>query len=212
MSAPFAAWQPESATQGRVIELFRETLGYDYLGNWKDRDGNRNVEEALLRAFLQCTRPADDPLIARAVAEFQARRRRSVARPLRRQQIRLRLLRYGVKVAPAAGGNHETIWLIDWKNPDANHFAVAEEVTVKGFDAKAATKRPDIVLYVNGIALGVLELKRSTTSMAAGIRQNLDNQKKEFIRPFFTTMQLVMAGNDTEGLRYGTIETKSSII
>ncbi len=69
-------------------------------------------------------------------------------------------------------------------------------------------KRPDIVLYVNGIALGVLELKRSTVSVSEGIRQNLDNQKKISVRRFFTTMQLVMAGNDTEGLRYGTIETR----
>ena len=76
-----------------------------------------------------------------------------------------------------------------------------------GADAKAHDKRPDIVLYVNGIALGVLELKRSTVSVAEGIRQNLDNQKKDFIEPFFSTMQLVMAGNDTEGLRYGTIQT-----
>ena len=43
--------------------------------------------------------------------------------------------------------------------------------------------------------------------MTEGIRQNLDNQESDFIRPFFHTMQLVMAGNDTEGLRYGTIET-----
>ena len=69
------------------------------------------------------------------------------------------------------------------------------------------TKRPDLVLYVNGIALGVLELKRSTVSVAEGIRQNLASQKKEFIRPFFSTVQLVMAGNDTEGLRYGVIQT-----
>ena len=69
------------------------------------------------------------------------------------------------------------------------------------------TKRPDLVLYVNGIALGVLELKRSTVSVTEGIRQNLDSQKKEFIRPFHATVQLVMAGNDTEGLRYGVIET-----
>ena len=69
------------------------------------------------------------------------------------------------------------------------------------------TKRPDLVLYVNGIALGVLELKRSTVSVTEGIRQNLDSQKKEFIRSFFATVQLVMAGNDTEGLRYGVIET-----
>ena len=92
---------------------------------------------------------------------------------------------------------------IDWKNPAANHFAIAEEVTVTGKN----TKRPDIVLYVNGIAIGVLELKRSTVSVAQGVRQNLDSQKKNFIQPFFSTVQLVMAGNDTEGLRYGVIET-----
>ena len=69
------------------------------------------------------------------------------------------------------------------------------------------SKRPDLVLYVNGIALGVLELKRSTVSVTEGIRQNLDSQKKEFIRPFFSTVQLAMAGNDTEGLRYGVIDT-----
>ena len=81
-------------------------------------------------------------------------------------------------------------------------------MTLPGADAKAHGKRPDVVLYVNGIALGVLELKRSTVSVAEGIRQNLDNQKKTFIQPFFSTMQLVMAGNDTEGLRYGMIETQ----
>ena len=64
------------------------------------------------------------------------------------------------------------------------------------------------MLYVNGIAVGVLELKRSTVSVAQGIRQNLDNQKKDFIQPFFTTVQFVMAGNDTEGVRYGVIETR----
>jgi len=105
------------------------------------------------------------------------------------------------------GENTVTVWLIDWKHPEKNDFAIAEEVSVAGTDAKAHTKRPDVVLYVNGIALGVLELKRSTVSVAEGIRQNLDNQKKVFIERFFSTMQWVMAGNDTEGLRYGTIQT-----
>ena len=50
-------------------------------------------------------------------------------------------------------------------------------MTVKGADAKASTKRPDIVLYINGIAVTVLELKRSIVSVTEGIRQNLDNQK-----------------------------------
>ena len=107
-----------------------------------------------------------------------------------------KLLRYGVKVKADVSSNTQTIWLIDWKNPQKNDFAIAEEATIKG----EHTKRPDIVLYVNGIALGVLELKRSSVSVSEGIRQNLDNQKREFIRDFFTTMQLVMAGNDSEGL------------
>ena len=91
------------------------------------------------------------------------------------------LLRYGVKVRPDVGEQTATIWLIDWKNPGNNDFAIAEEVTVAGENAK----RPDLLIYVNGIALGVLELKRSTVSVAEGIRQNLDSQKQEFIRHFF---------------------------
>ena len=117
------------------------------------------------------------------------------------------MLRYGVNVRPEVGENTQTINLIDWNNPENNDFAIAEEVTVKGVDAKSHTKRPDVVIYVNGIALGVIELKRSTVSVSEGIRQNLDNQKSIFIQHFFSTIQLVMAGNDTEGLRYGTIET-----
>ena len=113
------------------------------------------------------------------------------------------LLRYGVKVKAAAGEQKQTVWLVDWANPGANHFAVAQEVAVAGPNGK----RPDVVVYVNGIAWAVLELKRSTVSVAEGIRQNLDNQKPEFIRSFFSTVQLVTAGNDTEGFRYGAIET-----
>ncbi len=108
-----------------------------------------------------------------------------------------------MKVKPGVGEQIETVWLIDWTNPEANHFAVAEEVTVLG----QHTKRPDVVLYVNGIALVTLELKRSKVAVSEGIRQTIGNQKPEFIRPFFTTVQLVMAGNDVEGLRYGVIDT-----
>jgi len=72
------------------------------------------------------------------------------------------LLRYGVPVREEAGQNKQNVELIDWKHPLKNQFAIAEEVTVKG----EHDKRPDIVLYVNGIALGVLELKRSTISVS----------------------------------------------
>ncbi len=195
--------QKEKLTQQRVIKLFTQELGYRYLGDWTDRANNRNIEEEILSKWLS-ERGVSAALIARALRQLDKAASLGEGKPLYYANKDVyQLLRYGVKDKESAGEQNQTIWLIDWQNPDANDFAIAEEVTVKGENKK----RPDLVLYVNGIALGVIELKRSSVSVFEGIAQNLDNQKKDFIRNFFTTMQLVMAGNDTQGLRYGTIET-----
>jgi len=199
--------QIEKKTQQRVVKLFREQLGYDHLGDWADREGNRSIEDDLLRRFLSEQQGYDEALIERALHLLDKAAGDTSKSLYDRNRAVYDLLRYGVKVKAEAGDSTQTVWLIDWKHPGQNHFAVAEEVTVAGSDAKAHGKRPDIVLYVNGIALGVLELKRSTVSVAEGIRQNLDNQKKIFIEHFFSTVQWLMAGNDTEGLRYGAIQT-----
>jgi len=114
------------------------------------------------------------------------------------------LLRYGVQVKTEVGKVTETVDLIDWKHPERNDFAVAEEVTLRG----GHERRPDIVLYVNGIAIGVLELKRSSVSIGHGIRQSLSNQQAEFNERFFSTVQFIFAGNDSEGLQYGTVGTE----
>nr|MBU1329006.1 HsdR family type I site-specific deoxyribonuclease [Candidatus Omnitrophota bacterium] len=198
--------QVEKKTQQRIVKLFREDLDYDYLGDWTDREGNANIETALLHAWLK-KRGEDETLIGRALHILEKTAGDTGKSLYDRNRAVYDLLRYGVKVKPDVGENTQTVWLIDWKRPEKNDFAIAEEVTVLGADAKAHGKRPDVVLYVNGIALGVLELKRSTVSVAEGIRQNLDNQKKVFIEPFFSTMQWIMAGNDTEGLRYSAIQT-----
>lgn len=195
--------QKERETQDRIVKLFRDGLHYEYLGNWEERDGNSNVEEQFLSRWLK-KQGYDDKIIAKVLFELDKARAVSGNRNLYDANREVYgLLRYGVKVRPDVGKQHVTVQLIDWENPQNNDFAIAEEVTVLGENMK----RPDIVLYVNGIALGVLELKRSVVSVTEGIRQNLDSQKKEFIRPFFATIQLIMAGNDTEGLRYGVIET-----
>ena len=199
--------QKEKKTQQRVVRLFRDSLGYRTLGDWTDREDNSNIEEGPLRNFLREKQGCGDALITRALHQLKQAAGNTSKSLYDRNRDVYGMLRYGVKVRPDIGENTETVWLIDWKNPERNDFAVAEEVTILGSGAKAHTKRPDVVLYINGIALGVLELKRSTVSVAEGIRQNLDNQKKVFIEPFFSTVQWIMAGNDTEGLRYGTIET-----
>jgi len=203
MMPMIAIGQIERLAQNRVVQFFKQELGYRYLGNWESRPNNSNIEPDLLRAWLQ-RQGHGEPVIKKVLEQLRKAREVHGSRSLYDANRDVYgLLRYGVKVRPEIGEHHETIWLVDWEHPGNNDFAIAEEVTILG----QHTKRPDIVLYVNGLALAVLELKRSTVNVSEGIRQNLDNQTPTFIRDFFATIQLVLAGNETEGLRYGVIET-----
>lgn len=195
--------QPERATQNRVITLFLDELGYHYLGDWSDREGNSNIEEDLLSAWL--TRSGYTP---EQINEARYKLRSAADTHSRslygNNQAVYDLLRYGVPVETDASKPTETVHLINWREPEKNDFVVAEEVTLKGNHER----RPDLVLYVNGIAIGVLELKNSRKSIGDGIRQSLSNQQPEFNAWFFSTVQFVFAGNDSEGLRYGTVGTE----
>jgi len=108
-----------------------------------------------------------------------------------------------VPVQIAAGQAHETAHLVDWEHPEQNDFALAEEVTLKG----GHQRRPDIVHYLNGLAIAVIELKRSSVELADGVRQLITNQEGIFNKGFFSTVQLVLAGSDSQGLHYGTTGT-----
>jgi len=194
--------QIERATQNRIVKLFEDELGYTFLGNWEERLNNSNLEEGLLTHYL--TRKGYSyALITKALHEFRVTANNYNESIYTNNKNVYKLLRYGVQVKAEVSQNFESVQLINWQQPEKNDFAIAEEVTVHG----NRDKRPDIVLYVNGIAIGVLELKRSTVSIGDGIRQSIVNQKKEFIGQFFSTIQFIFAGNDTEGLRYGTIGT-----
>jgi type I restriction enzyme, R subunit len=194
--------QPERATQDRVAALFRDELGYRYLGDWANRGGNSNVEEKLLTAWLT-ENGNTQAQISTALYKLRTEADNHNRSLYDNNQAVYNLLRYGVPVKIEAGKVTETVHLINWDEPEKNDFAIAQEVTLKGNHER----RPDIVIYVNGIAIGVLELKNSRASIGDGIRQNLSNQQPEFNAWFFSTVQLVFAGNDTEGLQYGSIGT-----
>jgi type I restriction enzyme R subunit len=195
--------QPERATQNRIIALFRDELDYRYLGDKSDQERNSNIEEGLLTAFL--TRSGYTKAQISVATYKLSTEAYNHSRGLYGNNKEVyKLLRYGVPVKTQAGKVTETVHLINWKEPEKNDFAIAEEVTLRG----SHERRPDIVLYVNGIAIAVLELKNSRVSIGDGIRQNLSNQQPKFNGWFFSTVQFIFAGNDSEGLQYGTIGTE----
>jgi type I restriction enzyme R subunit len=195
--------QSERATQDRVIALFRNGLGYRYLGDWRDRDDNSNIEEYWLADFLSRS-GYSAAQINKAIHALRTEADNHSRGLYGNNKAVYSLLRYGVPVKVEAGKVTETVHLINWAEPEKNDFAIAEEVTLRG----PLERRPDIVLYVNGIAVGVLELKNSCASIGDGIRQSISNQQPEFNEWFFSTVQFIFAGNDSEGLQYGTIGTE----
>lgn len=195
----------ERTTQNRVVKLFTDTarpdcLGYDYLGNWGRRENNRCIEPELLSANLT-RRGYTKAQISSALRELQAAAEVSGNTLYDANLKTYGLLRYGADVQTALGEPIRKVHYIDWANPDNNDFALAEEVTLR----RGLERRPDIVLYINGIAIAVIELKRSSVGMAEGIRQLISNQDKQFNEGFFSTVQLLLAGNDAQGVYFATV-------
>ena len=98
----------------------------------------------------------------------------------------------------------KSVRYIDFEHPENNSFHVAVEFEAIG----KSPIRPDIVVFVNGIPLAVIENKRSGEKVAKAIEQHVRNQRPEYCPKLYTFAQLLVASNG-DALRYGTTGTPS---
>ena len=104
-----------------------------------------------------------------------------------------------------------TIPIIDWDDPSTNSFIVTEECEVLSSDG-THSRKPDMICYINGIPLAVIEAKRldsdspNKSMVDEGISQNIRNQKRDEIPRLFIYSQLLLSVSGTDG-RYGTTAT-----
>ncbi len=94
---------------------------------------------------------------------------------------------------------------IDFEHPENNDFYVTDEFSVLRMNGKDYA-RPDIVLFVNGIPLAVIECKDASVPIIQAISQNIRNQKPDYIPQLFKFIQIVMAANKNE-TKYATCGT-----
>lgn len=197
---------PERKVQSDIINLLHNVHGYKYLGNLKAQE-NSNIRRDDLLQFLReqgCTEKQALEAYNKLHADAMCA---DIQHLYDQNKAVYHDLRYPTQIHEEDQTLSRQTSFIDWQHPERNHFAIAEEVTVRRHIDDLKHRRPDLVVYVNGIALCVLELKKDSVTVADAIRQNIRNQEDGEIFHFFTTVQLIMAGNGSEGLHYGVIKT-----
>ncbi len=119
----------------------------------------------------------------------------------------------GITVTEFVGGKKysPTVQVIDWTDPTQNSFIVTEELEVLA-SGGTHTRRPDVVCYVNGLPLVIIEAKRpdsgnpNKSMVIEGISQNIRNQRTDEIPLLFAYSQLLMSVSGIEG-KYATTKT-----
>ena len=194
----------ESAIEDFAIKLF-ERLGYNYIhapdiAPDSDNPERSRYDEVLLTGRLENALKRINSSLSDAVVQNALKEVERIHSPelLANNEAFHRLLTEGVNVSYQQDGNErgDLVWLVDFENPDNNDFVVANQFTVI---ENNINKRPDLVLFVNGIPLVVIELKNAADENATikSAYQQLETYKAT-IPGLFTYNALLVVSDGLE--------------
>lgn len=192
----------EADYENSVIELFRNDLGYEYeYGPDIKRDFYSPIyEDILVDSLYQLNRGLPDDAIQDAVFKLKNFENGEL---IQKNTVFMDYLQNGIPVRYFVGGEEcsSIVYLVDYKNPDNNSFIVANQWTF----IENSNKRPDIILFLNGLPVVLVELKspsREETDASEAYRQ-LRNYMQEIPSMFIYNAICVMSDQLTS--KAGTI-------
>lgn len=211
----------EAPSIQKPLVKFLQKMGYTYISPQEMQERRANTSEVILKDILRShlskatfshkgqSYSFSHEGIERVLRELESPSSEGLLKS--NENMTAKLL-YGVEVPQSlqdGSSKNYTLPLIDFSNPDANDFSFTEEFEVLRVQEgeKHKHRRPDIVVFVNGIPLVVIELKKSGIDIGEGISQMVRNQGKGEIPYFFRFIQLTLAGNNQDA-KYGTVDTQ----
>lgn len=197
-----AGYFTESNYENAVLQLMNEELGYSYVyGPEVERDYHSPLYEDVLLPCLQRLNPAlPDDALGEALYKLKNFETGTL---LQKNMVFMDYLQNGVPVKYVENGEERStlVYLVDFKHPDNNEFTVSNQWTF----IENSEKRPDVIFFVNGLPLVVVELKspsREETDASAAYRQ-LRNYMHEIPSLFIYNAICVMSDMSTS--KAGTI-------
>jgi type I restriction enzyme R subunit len=214
-------YSEKKAIQNKVVELFKK-MGYKYISEQENKDlRNNNLKNVILKDILK------SQLIKINSYEYKGQKYKFSEQSINNaindldvdlgeglittsEKIYKKLISGEAYTEKLKDGSKKsyTINYIDWENPENNTYHFTEEYSVEKQDLTGIkkTKRPDIVVFINGIPLGIIELKKDSVKISEGIKQIINYQNDKNIPHLFKYSQIVMAGNNNE-VKYATTGT-----
>ena len=182
----------ESHIEEADIAFFTSSLNYQHLDGWQKKLlGRESLKDVVLKdRLLQALEKLNPELPSKCLehAVLELTRSRVSMSPVMANKTIYELIRGGVPVTYADEEMREVqdyVRIIDFENPDENDFLVVSQLSIEYLATTDITRRPDLLLYVNGLPLVMLELKNATVKIKSGYDDNLQRYKENIPQLFW---------------------------
>ena len=202
-----AAYTEDHLVERPAIDILSAELGWEHencFGEWSSgtstlgREGKRDAFiVSRLRTALERLNPSCPKNAIDAAIDDLTRDRSTLSSGEANQEI-YKLLKGGVKVEvpnlESGGQETKVVRVIDWDTPEDNDFFLAAQFWISG---ELYTRRPDLVGFVNGLPLALVELKKPGVNVREGYDKNISDYK-DTVPQLFHFNALVLISNGTQ--------------